>query len=153
MSSGRQTLLFFDASSLLAAAGSPGGGSGFLLSLVDRNLLKAVVSPGVLIEAARNVHNKMGPLQIATFHRLVVLTPLSITPIPSAQTQDLYKGKINDKDLHVVAAAIEAKAEFLITLDRPLVSQAAKADLPISVMTPQDFIVTQLPHHPEYPFL
>jgi hypothetical protein len=69
MSVGRQTRLFFDASCLLAAAGSPGGGSGFLLSLVDRNFLKVVVSPGVLIEAARNVRNKMGALELATFHR------------------------------------------------------------------------------------
>jgi predicted nucleic acid-binding protein len=153
MSIGRHTLLFFDAAALMAAAGSPSGGSGFLLSLADRGTLRGAVSPGVLAEATRNVASKMGPVQIATLRSLVVQTPLAVTPVPSAETENLYSGKINNKDLHVVAAAIEAKADFLITLDRPLVEEAADAGLPISVLTPQQFIVTQLPSHPDYPLL
>jgi hypothetical protein len=39
----RDTLLFFDASCLLAAAGSSTGGSAFLLSVCIRGFLKAAV--------------------------------------------------------------------------------------------------------------
>jgi hypothetical protein len=47
----RHTLLFLDASPLIAAAGSPAGGPGFLLSLCARGYLKAAVSQPVLLEA------------------------------------------------------------------------------------------------------
>lgn len=50
----RNTLLFFDASCLIAAAGSPTGGSGFLLALCARGLLRAACSQPVLVEAERN---------------------------------------------------------------------------------------------------
>jgi predicted nucleic acid-binding protein len=50
------TLLFFDSSCLIAAAGSPTGGSGFLLSLCGRQFLKVAISQAVLLEAQRNIH-------------------------------------------------------------------------------------------------
>jgi hypothetical protein len=56
-----ETRLFFDASCLIAAAGSPSGGSGFVLSLCQRSLLRGAISPPVLIEARRNVRDKLGP--------------------------------------------------------------------------------------------
>jgi hypothetical protein len=37
------TPIFFDASCLIAAAGSPTGGSGFLLSLCEKGHLQAVI--------------------------------------------------------------------------------------------------------------
>jgi hypothetical protein len=63
----RNTLLFFDASCLIAAAGSPSGGSGFLLSLCGRGYLQAVVSQPVLIEAQRNIQNKIGADAVKRF--------------------------------------------------------------------------------------
>ncbi len=59
---------------------------------------------------------------------------------------------INDKDIHVVAAAVAAKADFLITLDQRLLLEASKAGLAIAVVSPAQFIQTQLEKHPEYPF-
>jgi len=48
MSLTRDSLLFFDATCLIAAAGSPTGGSGFLLSVCLAGFLKAGSSPSVL---------------------------------------------------------------------------------------------------------
>jgi hypothetical protein len=54
------THVFFDASCLIAAAGNPTGGFGFLLSLCARGLFKAAISQPVLFEAQRNIQTKLG---------------------------------------------------------------------------------------------
>ena len=54
-----KTLLFFDASCLIAAAGSPAGGSSLLFSLCARRLLRGVVSQAVLLEAEGNIQRTM----------------------------------------------------------------------------------------------
>lgn len=60
----RSTRLVLDASCLVAAAGSPTGGSAFLLSLCQRGFLRAVVSPPVLLEARRNVQENMDAVRL-----------------------------------------------------------------------------------------
>jgi hypothetical protein len=56
----QNTILFFDATCLIAASGSPDGGSGFLLSLCARQLLRGSISQPVLLEAERNIRLKLG---------------------------------------------------------------------------------------------
>ena len=64
---------------------------------------------------------------------------------------------IDRKDLHVLAAGVEGKSEFLLTLDRKHVLAAAgaaeKADLPIRVLTPGDFIRQVYPQYEAFPAL
>jgi len=60
----RTTLLFFDASCLIAAAGSLSGGSGFLLALCQRGLLRGAISQPVLLETERNLLKKRGPTEL-----------------------------------------------------------------------------------------
>ena len=55
----RDSLLFFDATCLIAAAGSPSGGSGFLLSVCQSGFLNAFSSRSVLVEAERNITAKL----------------------------------------------------------------------------------------------
>ncbi len=71
----RQTLLFFDASCLIAAAGSPNGGSGFLLSLCALGLLRAAVSQLVLVEAERHVFADLGPQALENYDNIVTRIP------------------------------------------------------------------------------
>ncbi len=75
--------MFFDASCLTAAAGSPEGGSGFLLRQCRRGFLTAAVSEAVLVEAERNVINKMGAAALANYDRLVVRLDKIVMPAPS----------------------------------------------------------------------
>jgi hypothetical protein len=69
------TLLFFDASCLIAAAGSTSGGCGFLLSLCSRGFLKAALSQPVLLETQRNIQARFGDESIQRFYNLLVFTP------------------------------------------------------------------------------
>jgi predicted nucleic acid-binding protein len=146
-----QTLLFFDASCLIAAAGSPTGGSGFLVSLCARHLLRGAVSQPVLLEAERNVREKLGSEALERYHRLLVLTPLDMIPIPPHRELVRCAGLVGEKDAHVLAAASAAEAPFLVTLDRRLAERINQLDLGIQAVSPGDFITTKLPGHPAYP--
>jgi predicted nucleic acid-binding protein len=147
----RNTLLFFDASCIIAAAGSPTGGSGFLLSICARGYLKAAVSQPVLLEAQRNIQAKLGDAAIQRFYNLLAVVPFSLTSLPVESEFKRLEKLINRKDVHVIAAALEVHAPFLLTLDRGLVLEVNKAHLGIQAFSPGDFIKSVLPTHVDYP--
>jgi predicted nucleic acid-binding protein len=153
MSIDHTTLLFFDASCLIAAARSPTGGSSFLLSLCAKGHLRAAVSHPVLVEAERNLLAKFGTQALATHHHNLLLTPMVLAPVPSAQEIAHYHDAVGENDAHVVAAALASNAPFLLTLDKPLARRVNTADLSILAISPGDFIGTYLPQHPRYPAL
>lgn len=146
----RTTALFFDASCLIAAAGSPTGGSGFLLSLCARRLLRPVVSQFVLLEAERNIQEKRGSLVLRTYHALLISVPFTVAPVPTVPPAAAWRQVVNAKDQHVVAAVLASEAPYLLTLDQNLVAEIDRADLPFQALTPGAFIKDVLIHHPEY---
>jgi len=77
--------------------------------------------------------------------------------VPPAQTLEHYHQYISAKDVHVLAAAVEGKAEFLLTLDRQHILAVAEvvkeAGLPITILRPGDFIRHYYPQHEDYPVL
>ena len=151
MSVDANTLVFFDASCLVAASGSPLGGSGFLLSICARGFLSGAVSQPVLLETERNVSEQLSPEALTTYHRLIATTPLLVVPLPSRKERRQYDLLVGRKDEHVLAAAIAAGAEFLLTLDKPLERKVNLADRAIRALSPGDFITTVLIEHVDYP--
>ena len=147
----RDTILFFDASCLVAAAGSPTGGSGFLLSVCSREFLKAAVSQPVLLEAQRNVLDNLGGDSVGRFYRLVATTPMTVVALPSPTTQRSYEQVVGEKDAHVLAAAVVAAAPFLITLDQRLEKRVNEAKVGVTALSPGGFIKTILIQHRDYP--
>jgi predicted nucleic acid-binding protein len=146
----RNTLLFFDASCLIAAAGSPSGGSGFLLSLCGRGYLQAVVSQPVLIEAQRNIQNKIGADAVKRFYTLLAIVPFSLASVPEKSELDKLEKIVNKKDVHVIAAALVVRASFLLTLDKELISEVNRVGMDIRAVMPGEFIKTILPTHEDY---
>jgi predicted nucleic acid-binding protein len=151
MNINRSTLLFFDASCLIAAAGSPTGGSGFLLSLCARSLLRGAVSQIVLLEAERNIRRKLNRQASQTFRQLLLGTPLIVAPIPPLSQQ--FSQIVTKKDEHVIAAVLAISAPYLLTLDKQLEEQVNQADIPVRAFSPGGFIKTILPHHVDFPSL
>ena len=147
------TLLFFDASCLIAAAGSPKGGSGFLLSLCARNLLRGAVSQAVLLEAERNIRAKLSLHALNAYHELLQVVPFTLASVPHVSTQAAWLQTINAKDVHVVASALVVDAPYLIPLDRALAKEIGRAELPLQALSPGGFIRTVLLHHVKYPSL
>lgn len=145
----QHSLLFFDAACLIAAAGSPSGGSGFLLQLCQRRLLRAAVSPIVLWEAESNIATKLPPPAMAGFRRLLTTIPFVVVPPPSVAEIRHVQAHVNQKDAHVVAAAIAASAPWLLSLDQAFLREVEAAPISIQGVTPGTFITMVLPSHPD----
>jgi predicted nucleic acid-binding protein len=147
---GPSTRLFFDASCLIAAAASPSGGSGFLWSLCERGLLRAVVSQAVLTEAQTNLTDKFPVEALMRHYRQRHAAAPLVAAIPRLDvTPRRYPG-INVKDEHVVAAAIAGDSQFILTLDRPLEREINRAQLDVQAVSPGEFINAWLPRHTSF---
>lgn len=146
------TLLFFDASALIAAAGSPRGGSGFLLELCQRGFLKAAVSHPVLVEAERNVREKLKnhTHALPNYFELLIHTPFEIASVPLRRDRARYVRAAGEKDEHVLAAAVASGAPFLVTLDQPLETSVNAEDFGLRALPPGAFIKNYLPLHPDF---
>lgn len=146
----RTTSLFFDASCLIAAAGSTTGGSGFLLSLCSRGLLRAVVSHIVLLEAERNIQEKRGQRVLHTYHILLRKVPFTVVAVPPIPVDAQWQAYVNPKDAHVIGVALGAQTPYLLTLDLNLIEEIGNAGEPIYALTPGTFIKEILVHHADY---
>jgi predicted nucleic acid-binding protein len=145
------TCLFFDSSCLVAAAGSPTGGSSLLLAICARGFLKGAVSHAVLAEAEGNVLANL-PLPARTrYHQEILAIPLIVAPAPGAAEQETAAAITGAKDAHVLAAALCVGAQYLLTLDKRLARRITQEEeLSLHVLSPGEFITTKLPTHPAY---
>ena len=114
----RNVVLFFDASCLVAATGSPTGGSGFLLDCCRRGFLTGAVSHPVLVEVERNAALQLGPRAMDAYHLLIATTPMRLAPVPPDPEGGPLAAIVGEKDAHVLAAALAVAASYLLTLDQ-----------------------------------
>lgn len=147
----RSSVLFFDASCLIAAAGSPSGGSGFLLHLCAAGKLRGAVSQAVLLEAERNIRSKLPAQASINFEQTLLTVPLIMAPIPQVSAQDIALWGVTDKDQHVVSAALAIACLYILTLDKGLADQINQAELSVQALSPGNFIKQVLPSHPDFP--
>jgi predicted nucleic acid-binding protein len=145
------TQIFFDSSCLIAAAGNPSGGSGFILSLCARGYLLGVVSQPVLLEARRNIQGKLGDAALQRMEILLATTSLLLARLPSEPLISNLEESVNKKDTHVLAAALTANVPFILTLDKQLIDQINSTKLGVRAYLPGDFIKQILPTHINYP--
>jgi predicted nucleic acid-binding protein len=78
------------------------------------------------LEARKNIQSKLGSETIKRFYN-------------------------NKKEVHVVAAAPEVRAAFLVTLDKGHVLEVNKSGLVFQALSPGEFIKVMLPNHVDYP--
>jgi predicted nucleic acid-binding protein len=106
--------VFLDASVLLAAAGSPDGGSSACLALLASGEYQPLVSAEVLREALGNLRLKFDRAAILRFYtQLAALQPTLVRPV-AAQLPP----SIAAKDHHVIQACLASGASICLTLDR-----------------------------------
>jgi len=138
------------------------GGSALLLDACELGGFTAQVTSLVVLEANHVLERDFPPRSLARFYNYLAQIDWEVLPVPPGETLQEYASQeygsmIDRKDLHVLAAAAEGKSEFLLTLDRKHVLAAAnavaKADLPIRILTPGDFIRQYYPLHEAYPSL
>ena len=112
--------------------------------------MKAAVSQPVLIEAQRNIQSKLGDTALNHFYNLISIVPFSLVSLPGENRLKLLEKAVNKKDVHVLAAALEIRAPYLLASDKGFISEVNRANLGIQALTPGDFIKTILPQHKDY---
>ena len=138
----RRTLAFLDASVLIAASRSPSGGSSLVLEVCRSQRFRAALSSRVLLEARVNIAEKFGEAEMVRFYQQVAALDPEMAPPPSPERLARCASLVGEKDAHVLAAALDCGADYLLTLDRRhlITSTLQSAGLPISVVTPGDIL-------------
>ena len=134
--------MFLDASVLVAAAGSPSGGSALAMEVCRGRPFRAALSARVLLEARMNIAGKFGEVELVRFYQQLAGLDPEMVPHPPPGRLARCASLVGEKDAHVLAAALECGAAYLLTLDRRhLIGPAVQsAGLPVGVVTPGDFL-------------
>lgn len=133
--------VFIDASVFIAAAGSPTGGSAAVLELGHRGQVLLLASKLVLVEAERNIRQKLSSEKLLRFYEYIGTLPLQV--VAAATEEEIAEAAevVAEKDAHVLAAAVNGRADVLLTLDRKhLLAPAVRAASPVVIQTPGEFL-------------
>lgn len=137
--------VFLDANVFFAAAGSPSGGSAFVLELAKQDKFKVVTTTHALLEAERNIENKLGKSCILRhYQNLLDVRPI-VQPIDPAVLKRISQLEklLPLKDAPILLGAILSNADFLLTLDRKDFIDNEKLkeiEFSFKIMTPGEFL-------------
>ena len=141
--------VFLDANIFFAAAGSPKGGSAFVLDLAKQKKVQAATVAHALVEAERNIQKKLGKKVLDRhYENLLEAKPSiqNIDNVPMGMATALEKLLVK-KDVPILLGAMISRSDFLVTLDRKdfLDNKKLKdADLSFQMVTPGDFLQAYL---------
>ena len=135
-------MVLLDASVLVAASHSASGGSALAMEVCQGSKFRAALTVRIILEARVNISEKLGETELLRFYQqLAALEPAMIVPPPLERMAEC--GRLaGEKDAHVLAAALECGAGYLLTLDRRhlLTPAVLSAGFSVKVMTPGDFL-------------
>lgn len=133
--------IFIDSNVLVSASISPIGSARDLILASLRNEFKIVISDLVLEETKRNLAKKVPEALPALQIFLEILNPDVISPNKSLV---LEVAKIVEmKDAPIVAGAISAKADYLVSFDRKHLlqhKQKIETHFKVKIVTPDELL-------------
>jgi len=133
--------VFIDACCFFSAIRSPSGGSALILQFAREGKLKLFTNETVVDEACRNLHKKESPEKAAQFLQFLREVPVKILPPPTREEEHPWEKETHQKDAHVLASAIKAKVDCVVTLDKQhLLIQKLKKVFPITIKNTKDFL-------------
>jgi hypothetical protein len=134
----RKPRVFVDADVLFAGAAGPSeqGASLVILRMAEITLIEAVTSQQVVVEAERNLADKL-PVALPAF-RLLVSRCLRVTPDPSPADLIPHIGRADPADLPILVAAPREGCPWLITF---VARHYRPGHLEVTVLKPGDFIL------------
>ena len=136
----RRWQVFLDTSAVIAGILSPTGAAHEVLRLCEAGVVQAVVSRQVLVEADRNLSEKV-PTILPEYHLFLrQLSPLVVED-PSRQAVQEALGVIHHNDAPILAAAIQSQVDFLITWNtRHFHRKSVRAYATFPILTPGEFL-------------
>ena len=135
--------IFVDSSVLLAASLSSTGSAADLITYADQGVVELHLSQDVLDEVERNLRSK-APQGMARFTAIRDRLS-SVLAAPNKALIEEAARVVVAKDAPIVAAAITAQADYIVSYDRRhLVNSSAQIEgaFGIPVLTPVDLLLT-----------
>jgi predicted nucleic acid-binding protein len=134
----KQIKVFLDSSVIIAGLASRTGGSHEVLALVELGIITPYVSETVVSEVFRNLQKKL-PGCVDHFYTLFKALPFKMAD-PDDYDLERAKSLINEKDAPIMAAAMTAKVDWLLSLDKHFLNEDWKGKVDFAVGTPGDFL-------------
>ena len=130
--------VFVDANVLFAGAASPSEHSASLvvLRLAEITLVEALTSEQVIVEAERNLSEKLP--QVLPAFRLIVSRCLRVVPDPQPADLGAYAGLADPKDLAILVAAMREGCRWLVTFN---VRDFQPGHPAVTVVRPGEFVL------------
>jgi predicted nucleic acid-binding protein len=136
----RRWRVFLDTSALIAGIISPTGAAHEVLRLCEAKVVEPVISRQVLTEADRNLSEKL-PALIPDYRALLRHLSPHLIQDPSLKAVEQAGKVINRKDAPILAAAIEADVDYLITWNtRHFHKKAVRDYVEFKIVTPGEFL-------------
>jgi len=129
--------IFLDSSVIIAGLASSKGGSREILNLAELRVLVPVISEQVVREVTRNMEKKM-PQYLPHYYQLFRSLPFVMIE-PGQESMEKALSLINDNDAIILASALTARVDWLISLDKHFLD-LNKAEIPFKVGSPGDFL-------------
>ena len=132
--------VFLDSNVIFSGLYSSGGAPASILNNYVEGKLRLVVSQQVLEEVVRTINRKL-PSALTSLRKLLVSAPPEIVGDPSSEDIARWAEILGTEDASILAAAITAQADYLITGDKRFFDNpdiAKKSGL--RVVTPAQFL-------------
>lgn len=132
--------VFLDSSALIAGIASSKGAAREILRLAEIGLIEIIVSRQVVVEVDRNITAKL-PECLGDFrHYLETLAPVLVAD-PSRRDVLRFSSLIQPHDAPILAAAVAAQADYLVTWDQKhFMTKGPRALARPKVMDPGEFL-------------
>jgi predicted nucleic acid-binding protein len=131
--------IFLDSSVVIAACGSRNGASHAVIVMAEIGLFKAVISEQVVIECDRNINKKL-PTALPILKQILNIINPEIVPDPSTTESSQWENIIEPKDAPILAAALSAKADRLLSLNTKDFTSFVAVQSGLTIQTPSEFI-------------
>ncbi|MCJ7589580.1 MAG: putative toxin-antitoxin system toxin component, PIN family [Candidatus Aminicenantes bacterium] len=139
--------VFLDSNVILSGLFSERGAPRLILDLLSLDLpvLTGVTGRFNLTEIERTLEKKMAET-LPVYRLYLPKLKLDIIPLPSREDLRPFVGAAEDKDLPVLAAVVNGKADHFVTGDKKLISLIRrKGDFPVKTVSPAEFLDKVLP--------
>lgn len=131
--------VFIDANILIAGANSRSGASRAVLLMGEIGLVQLVSSNQALVEAERNIRKKL-PKALPNFVEQMTHLQLEVVSDPDNEVSAQWEHIIEAKDAPILAAAILANVERLITLNTKDFTAEVAQQTSLIIQTPAQFM-------------
>ena len=132
--------VFLDTRALIAGILSPTGAAHEVLRLCEAGVVQAAVSRQILVEADRNLSEKL-PEVFPEYRAFIKQLVPTVIEDPTPEAVNRAGSVIHHKDAPILAAAMEAHVDYLITWNtRHFRKKAVRAYVHFPILTPGEFL-------------